>query len=74
MKSSTFYFYDWPLKVYKNIGIWTIKPMCHTIVSNGTVEYMDMVVLKFCYLNNLDLGSNQKKNTLINCQCLVTFF
>ncbi len=31
--------------VNKKIGILAIKPMCYTIVSNGTVEYMNLVVL-----------------------------
>ncbi len=55
------FFYNWPLKVYKYIGIWTIKPMCQTIVSNGTVESMDLIVLNILFAEQL--GSNQEKNT-----------
>ncbi len=36
--------------------------MCHTIVSNGTVEYRDLVVLNILLFEQF--GSNQEKNML----------
>ncbi len=69
MKSGTFYFYNWPLKNYNNIGILSIKPMCHTIVSKAVLlNIWTWLLLISCYLNNLKFKSNQEKNISTNCQ------